>query len=129
MNLPLASLRNRLMVAYPDGFTLAPSTTVRNFGVIFDQDMSFNSNSKQILRTALFSTFVTWQKSDTSCHKNTLVCDFSFFPFSFSSTWHRLEWHMVVSLPFKLCGTNVSEGIGPFCLCSYKGEYISRHSP
>ena len=31
-----------------DGITLASSTTVRNLGVIFDQDLSFNSHVKQI---------------------------------------------------------------------------------
>ncbi len=34
--------------------TLASSTTVRNLGVIFDQDLSFNSYIKQISRTAFF---------------------------------------------------------------------------
>ena len=37
-----------------DGITLASSTTVRNLGVNFDQDMSFNSHIKQISRTAFF---------------------------------------------------------------------------
>ena len=37
-----------------DGITLASSTTVRNLGVIFDQDLSFNSYVKQISRTAFF---------------------------------------------------------------------------
>ena len=37
-----------------DGITLASSTTVRNLGVIFDQDMSFNSHIKHISRTAFF---------------------------------------------------------------------------
>ena len=37
--------------------TLASSTTVRNLGVIFDHDMSFNSNLKQISRTAFFHFF------------------------------------------------------------------------
>ncbi len=37
-----------------DGIALASSTTVRNLGVIFDQDMSFNSHIKQISRTAFF---------------------------------------------------------------------------
>ncbi|XP_054865229.1 uncharacterized protein LOC129348587 [Amphiprion ocellaris] len=37
-----------------DGITLASSTTVRNLGVIFDQDMSFNSHIKQICRTSFF---------------------------------------------------------------------------
>ena len=34
--------------------TLASSTTVRNLGVIFDQDLSLNSHVKQISRTAFF---------------------------------------------------------------------------
>ena len=37
-----------------DGFTLASSSTVRNLGVIFDPDMSFNSHIKQLSRTAFF---------------------------------------------------------------------------
>ncbi|WP_213056246.1 hypothetical protein, partial [Escherichia coli] len=37
-----------------DGITLASSTTVKNLGVIFDQDMFFNSHIKQISRTAFF---------------------------------------------------------------------------
>ncbi|XP_078025739.1 uncharacterized protein LOC144463847 [Epinephelus lanceolatus] len=37
-----------------DGIALASSTTVRNFGVIFDQDLSFNSHLKQTSRTAFF---------------------------------------------------------------------------
>ena len=37
-----------------DGITLASSTTVRNLGVIFDQDLSFNSHIKQTSRTAFF---------------------------------------------------------------------------
>ncbi len=42
-------------IAILDGFTLASSTKVRNLGVIFDQDMSFNFYIKQISRTAFFS--------------------------------------------------------------------------
>uniref|UniRef100_A0A3P8RUL5 Reverse transcriptase domain-containing protein n=1 Tax=Amphiprion percula TaxID=161767 RepID=A0A3P8RUL5_AMPPE len=37
-----------------DGITLTFSTTVRNLGIIFDQDMSFNSHIKQICRTSFF---------------------------------------------------------------------------
>ena len=37
-----------------DGITVASSTTVRNLGVIFDQDMSFNSHIKQTCRTSFF---------------------------------------------------------------------------
>ncbi|XP_028310272.1 uncharacterized protein LOC114467932, partial [Gouania willdenowi] len=37
-----------------DGITLAQSTTVRNLGVLFDQDLSFNSHIKQTSRTAFF---------------------------------------------------------------------------
>ena len=37
-----------------DGITLASSNTVRNLGVIFDQDMSFNAHIKQICKTAFF---------------------------------------------------------------------------
>lgn len=37
-----------------DGIILAPSTTVRNLGVLFDQDLSFNSHIKQISKTAFF---------------------------------------------------------------------------
>ena len=36
------------------GITLASSTTVTNLGVIFNQDLSFNSHIKQISRTAFF---------------------------------------------------------------------------
>ena len=41
-------------IATLDGITLAFSTTVRNLGVIFDQDLSFNSHIKQTSRTAFF---------------------------------------------------------------------------
>uniref|UniRef100_A0A8D3CNL5 Reverse transcriptase domain-containing protein n=1 Tax=Scophthalmus maximus TaxID=52904 RepID=A0A8D3CNL5_SCOMX len=37
-----------------DGITLASSSTVRNLGVTFDQDMSFDSHIKQVSRTAFF---------------------------------------------------------------------------
>ncbi|KAK2872069.1 hypothetical protein Q8A73_024565, partial [Channa argus] len=37
-----------------DGISLASSTTARNLGVIFDQDLSFKSHIKQISRTAFF---------------------------------------------------------------------------
>ncbi|XP_042341350.1 uncharacterized protein LOC121942262, partial [Plectropomus leopardus] len=37
-----------------DGITLASSTTVRNLGVLFDQDLSFASHIKQTSRTAFF---------------------------------------------------------------------------
>uniref|UniRef100_A0A3P9AX47 Amyloid protein-binding protein 2 n=2 Tax=Maylandia zebra TaxID=106582 RepID=A0A3P9AX47_9CICH len=37
-----------------DGITLASSNAVRNLGVIFDQDMSFNAHIKQICQTAFF---------------------------------------------------------------------------
>ena len=49
-------LRNTLSndMATLDGITLASSTTVRNLGVIFDQDMSFSYHIKQISRTAFF---------------------------------------------------------------------------
>ena len=38
-------------IATLDGITLASSTTVRNLGVVFDQDLSFNSHIKQTSRT------------------------------------------------------------------------------
>ena len=41
-------------IATLDGITLASSTTVRNLGVIFDQEMTFNSHIKQISKTAFF---------------------------------------------------------------------------
>ena len=41
-------------IATLDGFTLASSTTVKNLGVIFEQDMSFNTHIKQISRTSFF---------------------------------------------------------------------------
>ncbi|MDF4341033.1 reverse transcriptase family protein [Vibrio parahaemolyticus] len=37
-----------------DGIALASATTIRNLGVIFDQDLSFNSHLKQTSRTAFF---------------------------------------------------------------------------
>ncbi|KAM7366739.1 hypothetical protein PAMP_014689 [Pampus punctatissimus] len=37
-----------------DGITLASSSTVKNLGVVFDQDLSFNDHIKQISRTAFF---------------------------------------------------------------------------
>uniref|UniRef100_A0A8C9XHM2 Reverse transcriptase domain-containing protein n=1 Tax=Sander lucioperca TaxID=283035 RepID=A0A8C9XHM2_SANLU len=37
-----------------DGIALASSTTVRNLGVIFDQDLSFNAHLKHTSRTAFF---------------------------------------------------------------------------
>ena len=37
-----------------DGITLASSNAVRNLGVIFDQDMSFNAHIKQICKTDFF---------------------------------------------------------------------------
>lgn len=37
-----------------DGISVAPNTTVRNLGVLFDQDLSFSSHIKQISRTAFF---------------------------------------------------------------------------
>ena len=49
-------LRNSLSndITTLDGITVASSSTVRNLGVMFDQDMSFNSHIKQISRTAFF---------------------------------------------------------------------------
>uniref|UniRef100_A0A669EZ97 Reverse transcriptase domain-containing protein n=1 Tax=Oreochromis niloticus TaxID=8128 RepID=A0A669EZ97_ORENI len=37
-----------------DGITLSSRNAVRNLGVIFDQDMSFNAHIKQICKTAFF---------------------------------------------------------------------------
>ena len=48
------NLRDSMSIATLDGITLASSTTVRNLGVIFDQDLSFNSHIKQTSRTAFF---------------------------------------------------------------------------
>ena len=48
------NLRDSMSTATLDGITLASSTTVRNLGVIFDQDLSFNSHIKQTSRTAFF---------------------------------------------------------------------------
>ena len=42
-------LRNRLA-----DFTLASSTTVKNLGVIFDQDMLFKQHINQVCKTAFF---------------------------------------------------------------------------
>ena len=49
-------LRNSLIsdTTTLDGITMASSSTVRNLGVMFDQDMSFNSHIKHISRTAFF---------------------------------------------------------------------------
>uniref|UniRef100_A0A8D0D0W2 Reverse transcriptase domain-containing protein n=1 Tax=Sander lucioperca TaxID=283035 RepID=A0A8D0D0W2_SANLU len=41
-------------IATLDGIALASSTTVRNLGVIFDQDLSFHAHLKQTSRTAFF---------------------------------------------------------------------------
>ena len=37
-----------------DGISLASSSTVRNLGVIFDQNLSFDAYIKQVSRTAFF---------------------------------------------------------------------------
>jgi len=37
-----------------EGIVLASNTTVKNLGVIFDRDLSFNSHVKNISRTAFF---------------------------------------------------------------------------
>jgi len=49
-------LRDQLSgdVVSVDGIALASNTTVKNLGVIFDRDLSFNSHVKQISRTAFF---------------------------------------------------------------------------
>lgn len=49
-------LRNKLCsdIALIDGLAVASSSTVRNLGVIFDQDMSFNSHIANISKTAFF---------------------------------------------------------------------------
>ena len=41
-------------IAALDDIALSPNETVRNLGMIFDPDLSFNSNLKQISRTAFF---------------------------------------------------------------------------
>nr|XP_033957654.1 uncharacterized protein LOC117460383 [Pseudochaenichthys georgianus] len=50
------NLRNKLSkdILTMDGINLASSETVRNLGVIFDQDLSFNAHIKSISRTAYF---------------------------------------------------------------------------
>ena len=48
------NLGDSMSIATLDGITLASSTTVRNLGVIFDQDLSFHSHIKQTSRTAFF---------------------------------------------------------------------------
>ena len=45
-------LSNHIMTL--DGFTLTSSNTVKNLGVILDQDLSFNSRIKQVCRTSFF---------------------------------------------------------------------------
>ena len=49
-------LRDTLInyIAALDDIALASNETVRNLGVIFDPDLSFNSHLKQISRTAFF---------------------------------------------------------------------------
>ena len=49
-------LRNTLSdeIGTLDSITVAPSTAVTNLGVVFDQDLSFNSHIKQISKTAFF---------------------------------------------------------------------------
>ncbi len=44
-----------------DNITLASSTTARNLGIIFDQDLSFDSHIKKI-QGPLSSTYVILQK-------------------------------------------------------------------
>ena len=41
-------------IAALDDIALASNETVRNLGVIFDPDLSFNSNLKQMSRTTFF---------------------------------------------------------------------------
>ena len=41
-------------IAVMDGINLASSNTKRNLGVMFDQDLSFNSHIKQISKNAFF---------------------------------------------------------------------------
>ena len=41
-------------IATLDGIALASTNAVRNLGVIFDQDISFNAQLKQTSRTAFF---------------------------------------------------------------------------
>ena len=52
------TLRNKLSkdILTMDGIHLASSETVRNLGVIFYQDLSFNAHIKSISRTAFFHT-------------------------------------------------------------------------
>ena len=53
-------------IAHVDGIALASSTTVRNLDVIFDQELSFNSQVKEITGTAFFHSVILL-KSSTSC--------------------------------------------------------------
>ena len=55
-------------IAIMDGINLASSNTVRNLGVMLDQDLSFNANIKQISKNAFFTCEIL-QKSDTYCLK------------------------------------------------------------
>jgi len=63
-------LRDQLSgdVVSVDGIARASNTTVKNLGVIFDRDLSFNSHVKQISRLHSF-IYVIFQKSGTSCLK------------------------------------------------------------
>jgi len=49
-------LRDQLSgkVVSVDGIALASNTTLKNLGIIFDRDLSFNSHRKQISMTAFF---------------------------------------------------------------------------
>uniref|UniRef100_A0AAQ4QM23 Reverse transcriptase domain-containing protein n=1 Tax=Gasterosteus aculeatus aculeatus TaxID=481459 RepID=A0AAQ4QM23_GASAC len=49
-------LRSQLSrdTVFMDGIALVPSSTVRNLGVLFDQDMTFNTHIKKTSRTAYF---------------------------------------------------------------------------
>uniref|UniRef100_A0A3B3H9N7 Reverse transcriptase domain-containing protein n=1 Tax=Oryzias latipes TaxID=8090 RepID=A0A3B3H9N7_ORYLA len=38
-----------------DGISIAPNSTVRNLGVLFDQDLSFKAHTSQACRTAFFT--------------------------------------------------------------------------
>ena len=63
-------LRDRLSndIAIMDDINLASSNTVRNLGVMFDQDLSFNSHIKQISKNVFFH-FQNISKIDTDCLK------------------------------------------------------------
>ena len=51
-----------------EGIALASSITIRNLGVIFDQELSFNSHVKQISRIAQICHILSEQDAEKLVH-------------------------------------------------------------